>query len=59
MLLALKFIAWLVEVGGLLSLHKCASIPKSEAILCVNLAEGTSSGRSRFLQGSARMQCNI
>lgn len=24
MLLALKFIAWLVEVGGLLALHKCA-----------------------------------
>ena len=28
MLLALKFIAWLVEVGGLLSLHKCASLAK-------------------------------
>ena len=59
MLLALKFIAWLVEVGGLLSLHKCASITKSQAILCMNLAEGPSSGRRSILQGSARMQCTI
>ena len=59
MLLALKFIAWLVEVGGLLSLHKYASITKSQAILCVNLAEGPSSGRSSILQGSAGMHCNF
>ena len=40
MLLALKFIAWLVEVGGLLSLHKWASI------MHMDLAKGPSSGRA-------------
>ena len=59
MLLALKFIAWLVEVGGLLSLHKCASITNSQAILRMTLAEDPRPFQRSILEGDARTQSTI